>query len=188
MAVTARQVYQMTYPLLTKHGVSELLPPESFLMLLNWAIAYIYNYNGYRRSWQHVKEGFIDKLGKNSRRLVTRYPVREVDKFRTGGYRDMDYEGDLCYCQEGFVPPEKCDHCTTFCTSCCDPCCLSVRESLFQYCDQLLLDKILPGNKLHCGQFQISGSDVKDMGGFDGRIISLITNQPVKDLWVTYFR
>ena len=53
------------------------------------AINFIYSYNGYIRSWQHVKDAFVI-TGKQHLKLVTRWPVATVDKFYAAAYQDVD--------------------------------------------------------------------------------------------------
>jgi len=75
----------------------------------------------------------------------------------------MDKDAELCYCEvDNFVDADCCDHCNTCCDDCCDRC-VSTREGLFSHCSQIRLDKILPQNKLHCNEYQISGSEIRGM-------------------------
>lgn len=115
---------------------------------INHAINMIYNYEGYIWTWSHRKDAFVMNT-ETTGSLLTRRPVRKVDKFRTSRYTDVDkIKEDPCVCPVN--PPSD------LVRPCCDCNCTAP-------CDPFLLDQILPQNQLCAGQFQISGGFVPGM-------------------------
>lgn len=91
--------------------------------------------------------------------LFSRRPVRKVDKFWGGNWKDVDKIGiDPCYCNMNL--PDK------VIPACCECNCVAP-------CEPILLSEALPQNQLCANQYQISGSAIAGMGGLDGRIIKV---------------
>jgi len=127
-------------------------------------------------SRQHFKDAFVI-TGKNHMKLVTRHPVQTVDKFYTGQRVDVDSTTQACTCEDNLPDDEEM----------CLPC--QYETPCQPNCRELPLTRILPNNQLCLNEYQVSGSEIKGMGGLNGRIIKVNIQQPGYDaLWVTYFR
>lgn len=170
---TVKQLMSMTRPLINQHGASYAVWPNNFIHLVNMAVSMIYDYEGMHRSRQHRKDLF--NMNKEHQwALFSRWPVRKIDKFRWGNWKDVDKVGiDNCFCNMNL--PDK------VIPACCN--CNCTHE-----CQPIDLQEILPQNQL-CGmQYQISWSAIAWMWGMDWRIIKVdLWNLEVDDLRVTYF-
>lgn len=173
MAYTVKEAIQFAYPIVGQHWVSRLIGTNNLMMLVNQAISMIYNYWGFHIwSWAHRSDAFVLD-GKETWTLLSRRPVRKVDKFWTSAYRDIDkITEDPCVCPTPTpeTPVQPC--CVCNCTRPCEP---------------LVLDEILPQNQLCAGQYQISWGFTPWQWGMDGRLVRVNTWKPVEVLWMTYF-
>lgn len=173
MAYTVKDVYNFVYPMIWQHWASRLIWPNNFIYLINLAINMVYNYEGYIRSFMHR----LDLFNMNEKwqgALLSRWPVRKIDRFRTSWRRDVDkIVEDPCICDmnlpDKVIPP---------CCACECP----------LPCTPLDLAQIQPHNKLCPWTYQISGSFYAGMWGFDGRIVKVdVWNTTVNDLRMSYF-
>jgi len=163
----------MVYPMIGQHGVSYACWPNQFIHLINQALNMIYNYEWMHWSWQHRKDLF--NMNERSQwALLSRWPVRKIDKFWWGNWKDVDKVGiDPCYCNLNLPDKVILPCCTCDCVAPCKP---------------LDLMEILPQNKLCGGMYQISWGFVVWMWGLDQRIIKVdLWWTVIDDLWVTYF-
>lgn len=169
---TVRQAYEFLYPMINQHGATRLVWPNNFIPLINHAIAMVYNYEWYIRSFTHRKDLF-HMANKTQWVLASRRPVRVIDKFWAGPWKDVyNIQKDECYCN--FKLPDKAIK------ACCECGCI-------EECEPLPLKKILPHNKLCAGQYQVAWGFVPWQGGLDGRIVHVDTGKPVEALWMSYF-
>ena len=170
---TVKQLMSLSYPLISQHWASYAVWPNQFIHLVNVAINMIYDYEGMHRSWQHRKDLF-NMNEQNQWALLSRRPVRKIDKFWWWNWKDVDKVGiDKCYCDMNL--PDKI----------IKPCC---ECNCFEECKPLPLKEILPQNKLCAMEYQISGSFIAGMWGMDGRIVKVdLGNLAIDDLWMTYF-
>ena len=175
MAYTARDALKFAYPLLSQHGATRAIWGNSFFYSLNTAINFIYSYNGYIRSRQHVKDAFVI-TGKKHMKLITRWPVATVDKFFLSQWKDVDGTIRPCDCADD-LPDD------TYTCPCEIPC-------NWPECQPIKMRRVLPQNVLCENEYQVSWSEIKWMWGLDWRIIKVnladVTN--VNSLFVTYYR
>lgn len=171
---TVKQFLTLVYPILGQHGISYAAWANSIIWVVNMGIDMIYNYEGMHWSWQHRKDLF-NMNDRQQGALLSRWPVRKIDKFWWGRWTDVDKVGlDQCYCDMNL--PEK---------DVIRPCCECNCETP---CTPLELKQILPQNKLCAWQYQISGSFIAWMWWLDWRIVKVdLWNQTVSDLWMSYF-
>lgn len=169
-----KQFCTLVYPIVNQHGVSYAVGPNSIIGLVNMWINMIYNYEWMHWSWQHRKDLF--KMNEKSQgALLSRWPIRKIDKFWWGNWKDVDkIWTDACFCNLNL--PDK-----DIIPACCECNCT-------QPCRPLNLKQILPQNKLCANQYQISGSYIAGMWGLDWRIVKVdLWEEIVDDLWMTYY-
>ena len=170
---TVKELMSMTRPLINQHWATYAVGANQFIHLVNTALNMIYNYEGMHWSWEHRKDLF-NMNWQNQWALLSRRPVRKIDKFWTSNWTDVDKIWlDKCYCNMNL--PDK------IITPCCE--CNCVEE-----CHPLDLKEILPQNKLCAMEYQISWSFIAGMWWLDGRIVKVdVGTLQVYDLWMTYF-
>ena len=170
---TVRDAFKFCYPLIWQAWASYAVWPNQFLYLMNHAINMIYNYEGMHWTRQHRKDLF-NMNWQSQGALLSRRPVRKIDKFRTAWWKDIDKIWlDSCYCNMNL--PDK------VIWACCECSCPLP-------CKPLDLMEILPQNNLCANSYQISWSYVPGMWGLDWRIVKVDTgNTPINDLRMTYF-
>lgn len=171
---TVKQALSLCWPMISQHWASYAVWPNQFINLANMAINMIYNYEWMHWSRQHRKDLF--NMNERSQwALFTRWPVRKIDKFRWGNWKDVDKVWlDQCYCNMNL--PDK-----ELISPCCECNCT-------QPCSPLDLKQILPQNKLCAMEYQISGSPIAGMWWFDWRIVKVdLWDLKINDLRVTYF-
>lgn len=171
---TVKQFFQLVYPIINQHGVSYAVGPNSFIALVNLGLNMIYNYEWMHWSRQHRKDLF-NMNDAQQWALLSRWPIRKIDKFWWGDWKDVDKVWlDKCYCNLNL--PDK-----NIIKPCCECNCTLP-------CKPLELNEILPQNKLCANQYQISWSFIAWMWWFDWRIVKVdLWNQQVSDLWMSYF-
>lgn len=175
MAYTVKDAFHFSYTLLWAHWLSRLVGPHNFMYLINQAVAMIYNYWWYMWSWTHRKDLF--NMNKQSQWvLLSRWPVREIDKFRTWDWTDVDkYDPDACEWACNMNLPDK------IIKPCCECNCIKP-------CKPLDLQQILPQNQLCAWQYQISWSPVFGMWWMDWRIVKVdLWDKDPELLRMTYF-
>ena len=171
---TVKQFYQMVYPILNQHGVSYAVWPNNLIHLVNMGLNMIYNYEWMHWSWEHRKDLF--NMNERSQwALLSRRPVRKIDKFWWGNWKDVDKVWlDKCYCNLNL--PDK-----EIISPCCECNCTVP-------CEPLDLKQILPQNKLCAYQYQISWSFIAWMWWLDWRIVKVdLWDLHIDDLWMSYF-
>lgn len=171
---SVREFMQMVYPIINSHWVSYAIWPNNIIHLINLWLNMIYNYEWMTWSRQHRKDLF--NLNEAQQwALLSRWPIRKIDKFWWGSRKDVDKIWiDPCFCNMNL--PDK-----EVIPACCECSCPTP-------CKPLELNEILPQNKLCANQYQISGSFIAWMWGFDWRIVKVdLGDQKVSDLWMTYF-
>lgn len=174
MSYSVKQFAPLIYPIVNQHGVSYAVWPNNLIHLINLWVNMIYNYEWMHWSWQHRKDLF--NMNEQSQwALLSRWPIRKIDKFWWGSWKDVDKIWiDKCYCNLNL--PDK-----DIIKPCCECNCLAP-------CKPLELNEILPQNKLCANQYQISGSFIWGMWWLDWRIVKVdLWNQVVNDLWMSYF-
>lgn len=174
MSYNVKQFMTLVYPIINQHWMSYAVGSNSFIGLVNMGIDMIYNYEGMHWSWQHRKDLF-NMNDRQQGALLSRWPVRKIDKFWWGNRKDVDKVGlDKCYCNLNL--PEK-----EYISPCCECNCTTP-------CRPIDLKQILPQNKLCAWQYQISWSFVAWMWWLDWRIVKVdLWDQHVDDLWMSYF-
>lgn len=172
MAYTVRDALRFVYPLIWQHGATRAVWANNFLVMTNHALNMIYNYNWYIWSWQHTKDLFIipneDQL---ALRLVTSKPINTIDKFYTSNWTDIEQEFKPCKCT--FDLPD------VVCWSSCE-CDVP--------CNPLKLTKIRPQNNLCSWEYKIAWSEIAWQWWLQGRIIQVLLEKKVKQLWVSYWK
>lgn len=172
---TVKEAFNFTYFLLWQQGLSRLVWPHNFMYLINWAVSMVYNYNWHTRSWSHRKDLF--NLNKQWQWvLLSRWPIRTVDKFWTWDWTDVDFlKEDACEWACNMNLPDKTIR----------PCC---ECNCTKPCKPLDLKQIHPQNQLCAWQYQISWSFVPWMGWFDWRLVKVdLWNVQPELLWMTYY-
>lgn len=171
MAYTARDALKFAYVHLSQHGATRALWVSNFMYALNGAINHVYNYEWYVWSWQHVKDAFT-LTWKKHLRLVTRWPIQVVDKFRTWERKDVMGTASPCDCPSIEDDSISC-WCECFCPS---------------ECKDLPMVRIHPSNQLCPGEYKVNGSEIKGMWWLQWRIMEVYLPYDVTWLWVTYYR
>ena len=171
---TVKQFMQLVYPIINQHGISYAVWPNNIIGLVNMWINMIYNYEWMHWSWQHRKDLFnMNEMSQWA--LLSRWPVRKIDKFWWGNWKDVDKVWiEPCFCNLNL--PDK-----NIIKPCCECNCIAP-------CKPLDLQQVLPQNKLCANQYQISWSFIWGMGWLDWRIVKVdLWNLVVDDLWMSYF-
>lgn len=173
MAYTVKEALNFVYPHIWQNGASRLINTNQIMFAMNHALNMIYNYEWYIWSWTQRKDAFAMNWTVGS--LLSRWPVRKVDKFWTTKFTDVDrISEDPCVCP--IDPPAD------LVKPCCECSCKATAQ-----CKPLILDQILPQNNLCDNQYQISWSFTAGQGGLDGRILKVKLAEPTDVLWVSYF-
>lgn len=184
MNFTARDALRFVWPFIWQYWAIYSFWTDNFLYLLNTCIELLYAENGYLWTWQHIKEAYTNLTAdwEWAISLLTKYPIRTVDKFFTWRMVPMPWVATACDC-----PPEPENPCTYtyawWSCICCTSCCASCTNDC-----PLEFTQILPHNKLSAWEYQIPWWDLPWMWGLNWRIIRLKPSATLQWLWVTYYR
>ncbi len=175
MAYTVREAFHFATTALGSHGLSRLVGPNNFMYLINQAVNMVYNYNWYTWTWTHRKDLF-DLKKWSLWVLLSRWPVRTIDKFRTWKRTDVDkLQEDECERACKLELPDW------VIKPCCECNCIAP-------CKPLDLKEIQPQNQLCAWQYQISWSYIPWMWWMDWRIVKVnLWNIEPELLWMTYY-
>jgi len=156
-------------------STSAIWMDDQFIFIANSALNMIYNYQWFKRSWQHTKELFnLSNSQRVSWKLLTQHPIRTVDKFFVSKRIDVEKSATAC--------DINCDLEDVECPFECDPCSPVS-------CRPIELSWILPNDNLCPWQYQVWWWNfVSELWWIQWSIIRVYLEIPVDTLWVTYFR
>lgn len=172
MAWTARDALRYVYPILTQYWATHALGNETFLSMINMAMLDIWTHRWHRRTRQHWKDNFTS-LEDTPYRLITTWPIRDIDRFYTWEMIKRDWFKENILCTDCDIPQWYCAPCSPCWCNGCKP---------------LDLYEVLPQNELCPWEYAITWSDFEWMWWFAWQIIRVFPKSPVDSLRVTYYR
>lgn len=173
---TLREWLKFAYPLIWQAWATASIGTEQFLATANSALNMIYNYQWYDWSWQHTKALFhLSSPDKTQWKLLTKYPVKKVDKFYSTRWQDVESCASACNIDCDIKDPELV--CEMNCWDC------------IANCSNLEMVWILPNDQLCVWQYQIWGGNFfTELWWQQWKIIRASLKKWVDTLWLTYFR